>query len=1020
MWQFDPDRYMKQVFTPAADAFAADGTLPDVFARYALPLDCSNEKEIEQGVQKVTAYWIKQKNNIKYKRLVEVLLQAAGPQGSIDLRTLKDPTARAEQRKVVEEERKRHKEARFEKLNLSISGVAAKGYITPIEKRDLIARYVQEGFTENEIVALIRVPEREGRKKLPTDQGVGAVVSNQIRTNLATLKKRDLYEFLELDVKASPKDIQRRHAELLKEWDRRLNDFDKSAAKVLLGIVQTHFFNGLDKYEHTRIAAILDRLRPEVRMMAADKRIAREEFDHLLMLAAKLGLEKSLATEYILSLAEDAGASLEWSAGEETIACATCSTLCPKSAEKCKTCGADLRTDCPKCTTRVVTSQRACTKCGFVVANLPRVRLLVRQAQLALDDRDIAGALAYGRQAEELWGRGDEVAEILKRIETSRQGIDELRERVAKALAERRLYAARKIVSELVQRAPLYTWPDNKTTQQISDEIQNQLVRVEQSLQRASAHERHRRYDDAVFALLDALSIASDADEARNGLKRHPPQPVTNVRASVSNNHVLIQWSASPSAGNLEYIVVRRELRPPANPQDGDVVARTTSTSCSDLVARAGCTVFYSVFADRGGVIANPASSPGLLITLEVSEFRLEAGDGVVNGTWNFDLPEGRVRVFRNEGRPPEKAIGHELNISGQSFKDSNLENGKIYYYRAHVEYRDARGNAVLTIGVVQSIKPEKPPKPVEHILITCDDGLINLKWTQPPDGTVNIYRASTPSDWKSGTQIPLANATRLGTRIQNTSESHAVDRNPPEGPVYYTPLTVSGDVAIIGTSRRFVSLPDVQNLVAEDFGPYLQLRWTWPKDCKAAVVAWRRDAFPEDAADPAATKNKISLGQYEREGCFRIENPAETTYKFVVFAALEMGGETVYSAGVRKGARAELGKVSPVAISYSLSRGTIRRTRFTLVLSTETDVARLPELVIVARAGGLQPLQSTDGAVVTTLTGASIRAGEKVRLEFKVDELQRPTYFRAFFREASSYQLFRLIDPPSNQLIVR
>lgn len=1011
MWQFDPDKYMKQVFTPAVDAFAADRTLPDVFARYALPLDCANDQEIEQAVQKVTAHWNKQKNNIKYKRLVEVLVQAAGPQGSIDLRTLKDPTARAEQRKVVEEERKRQREVRFEKLNVSISGVAAKGYITPTEKRDLIARYVQEGFTESEIVSLIHVPERDGRKKLPTDQGVGAVVSNQIRTNLATLKKRDLYEFLELDVNASPKDIQRRHAELLNEWDRRLNDFDKSAAKVLLGIVQTHFFNGLDKYEHTRIAAILDRLRPEVRMMAADKRIAREEFDHLLMLAAKLGLEKSLATEYILSLAEDAGASLEWSAGEETISCAACSTLCPKSAEKCKTCGADLRTDCPKCKTRVVTSQRACTKCGFVVANLPRVKLLVRQAQLALDDRDITSALAYGRQAEELWGRSDEVAEILKRIETSRKSIDDLRERVAKALAERRLYAARTIVSEMVQRAPLYTWPDNKTTPQISDEIQAQLLRVEQALQRATEHERHQRHDDAVFALLEALSIASDADEARNRLNRHPPQPVSNVRASVSNNHVLIQWSASPSAGNLEYIVVRRELRPPSSPQDGDVVARTTSTSSSDQVTRAGSTVFYSVFADRGGVIANPASSPGLLITLEVSDFRLVAGDGVVHGTWNFDLAEGRVRVFRNE---------NEINISGQSFKDANLENGRIYYYRAQVEYRDARGNAVLTTGVVQSIKPEKPPKPVDHVLITCDDGLINLTWTQPPAGTVNIYRAATASEWKSGTQIPLANATRLGARIQNKSESHAVDQNPPEGLVYYTPLTVSGDVAIVGTSRRFVALPDVQGLVAEDFGRYLQLRWTWPSDCKAAVVAWRQDVFPEDATDPLATKQKISLGQYEREGCFRIENPAETNYKFVVFAALEMGGETVYSAGVRKGARAELRKVSPVAVSYSLSRGTIRRTRFTLELSTETDVARLPELVIIAKAGGLQPLQSTDGAVVTTLSGASIRAGEKVRLEFKVDELQRPTYFRAFFREASSYQLFRLIDPPSNQLLVR
>ncbi|HEU4710271.1 MAG TPA: zinc ribbon domain-containing protein [Pyrinomonadaceae bacterium] len=1019
MRDFDPDRYMKQVLMPAAEIFSSDSSLPDVFARYELPLDCSNTKDIEQAVQKVTAYWVKQKNNIKYKRLVEVLLQAAGPQGSLDLRTLKDPVARAEQRNVVEQNRKQQQQARLEKLKVSISGFAAKGYITPTEKRDLIARYVQEGFTESEIVSLIRVPEREDRKKLPTDQ-VGAVVSNQIRTNLATLKKRDLYEFLGLELNAAPKEIQRRHAELLNEWDRRLNGFDKSAAKVLLGIIQTHFFSGLEKYEQSRVAAILDRLRPEIRMMAADKRIAREEFNHLLELAAKMGLEKSVATEYILSLTEEAGASLEWSAGEETIACAACSTMCPKSADKCKTCGSDLRTDCPKCKTRVITSQRACTQCGFVVANLPKVKLLVRQAQLALDDRDIGSALVYAREAEELWGRSDDVATILKRIETVRRSIDEVRERAGKALAEKRLYAAKQVVAELAQLAPHYTWPNNQTTKQLSDEIQAQLASVDDALRRAAVHERNRRSDETVFALLDALAIASDAEEARNGLKRHPPQPVTNVRASVSNDHVLIQWSPTTSLGDLEYVVVRRELRAPSHPQDGDVVTRTTATSCSDRVAGAGSTVFYSVFAERGGVVSNPAASPGLLITLEVSDFRLDAGDGFIRGSWVFDLPEGRVRVFRREAQPPETGTGHEISISGHSFKDSHLQNGRIYYYRVQVEYRDARGSAVLTTGVVESAKPDKPPKAIDHILVNYEEGLINLTWTPPPRGTVSIYRSTTEPDWKSGTQLQLANVGRLGARVQSTSESQAVDQNLPEGAVYYTPLTVFGDVAIIGTPRRFVALPDIQNLVAEDFGRYLQLRWEWPKDCSSAMVAWRLDAFPEDAHDPLATKHKISLGQYEREGAFRFENPTESGYKFVVFAALEMGGETVYSAGVRRGSRAELRKVAPVSVSYTLSRGTIRRSRFTIELSTEKDISQLPVLVVVAKPGGLQPLQNNDGNVVTTFGGTSMRAGEKLRVEFKVDELQRPTYFRAFFREKSSYQRFRLIDPPSNQLLVR
>lgn len=1020
MWKFDADNYMKRTFSPAAEAFAAEGALPDVFARFDLPLDCSDVGDIELAVKTVTAFWVKQKNNIRFKRLVERLLEVAGPQGATDLRTLKDPTARAEQRKVVEQERRQQQEIRFEKLKISISGFAAKGYITPTEKTDLIARYLKEGFTEKEIVSLIHVPEREGRKKLSIDPGIEPVVGNQIRTNLATLKKRDLYEFLGVDKNASSKEIQRRYSELTSEWDRRLNTFEKSAAQALLGIVQTHFFRGMEKYENLRVAAILDRLRPEIRMMAADKHIAREEFEHLLTLATKSGLEKTVATEYILALAEECGASLEWAAGEETIACASCSTLCPKSAEKCKTCGSDLRTDCPKCKTRVVTSQRACTNCGFIVANLPKVKLLVRQAQLALEDLSTSDALNYARQAEVLWGRSDEVAAIFQKIETTRKALEEIRGRLDTALVDRRLYAARQILAELMQRAPLHTWPDNKTTKQISDEVQSQLNRAEAALQQAVEHERNRRYDDAVFAFLKTLTIASDADDARNGLKRLPPRPATNVRASLSKNHVLVQWSPSPAVGDLKYIVVRRESRPPSTPSDGQTVTRTTATSCEDPAPRAGSTVFYAVFVERGGAVSDASASTGLLIALEVADFRLEAGDGIVRGSWNLDLPEARVRVFCREGQPPEKNLGREIDISGHSFKDTNLKNGRIYYYRIQVEYRDIKGYAVLSPGIVDSVKPEQPPKPVDHILITHDEGLINLTWTPPPHGTVNIYRNVNQPNWESGTQIPLANLSQLGTRIQTRSESQAIDSNPPDGPIYYTPLTVSGDIAIVGTPRRFVALPDVSNLKAEDFGRYLQLRWDWPKDCKSALVAWRADSFPEDSADPRATKHKISLGQYEREGSFRVENPAEDTYKFVVFAALEMGVETVYSAGVRKGARAELRKVSPVAVSYTVSRGIFRRKRFTLVLSVERDVARLPEMVVVAKPGGLQPLRSNDGAVVSTFSSTELRAGEKRSFEFEVNGLQRPTYFRAFFREPSSYQRFRLIDPPTSQLLVR
>lgn len=1022
MWKFNPDEYMKRVFTPAADAFSKDGgRLPDIFERYGLPLEISDQKEIEEAVRTVTAYWNKQKNNPKYNRLVSSLTRDAGAGGKDDLRVLCDPEARAHQRAAVEAERRARREARFEELKSSISGVAAKGYITPREKAELLARFAKDGFTKAEIESHIRVPEREPAAKLPTDQGLDQLVRNQIRTNLSTLKKRDLYDFLGVSHAPKPEEIRRRHAELYAEWNRRQNDFNKTAAQALLGIVQSHLFSGMEKYETARVFDVLERLRPEVKLMAADSRITREEFDHLLGLATKLGLEKGLATQYILSLAEECRASIEWAAGEETVGCANCSAASPKASAKCRTCGTDLWADCPKCRERVALAESACGNCGFVVGKLPEVRLLVRRAQLKLEDGALAEALRHAREAEALWGRQGEVASILDKIERRQKSVEEIRRRLDSALAAKKLFAAREVLAELTRAAPDYTGRDHKTVAQIKSEVEARLASVEAILQRARGYEKYRRTDDAVFAFLEALGEASDAEEARAGLRRYSPEPPHGVRAAAHGDHVLVEWSASPAVGDVEYVVVRREARAPAALDDGQAVARTSALSCRDESPRPGSLSFYSVFAERGAAASRAASSGCVLVAREVSDFQLEVGDRVVRGYWRFDVQEGRVRVFCREGSVPEGQSGREVALDGpHGFTDAQVQNGRLYYYRVAVEYRDAGGHPVSTPGLVRSVRPEQPPKPVEHMVVTFDGGALNLLWTPPPHGKVTIYRAAHAPAMKSGAQISLADVGALGLRLRNKADSNAIDDAPPDAPAYYVPVTVAGDVAVVGTARRFVAQPDISNLAAEDFGSYLLLRWQWPPNCQSALVAWRSDAFPEDARDPQASGRRVTRGEYERQGGFRLDAPAKVPYKFTVFAAVETGGETAYSAGLREGARAELRTASPPVISYTLARGRLHRSRFTLTLSAEDEVGSLPEVVVVAKRGDLQPLRNDDGSVVASFGGRPLPAGDKVPFQFDLNGAQRPLYLRVFFRDAASYKNFRLIDPPPEQLRVR
>jgi tetratricopeptide (TPR) repeat protein len=1021
MWKFDADDYVKRVLSPAVDAFKNDGSVPDIFARYDLPLDVSEAADIETALNTVGAYWNKTKNNPRFGQLLAVLLKEGGERQKDSLRILSDPVARETQRAIVKEARKKQLEARFQTLDASIGVVAAKGFITPKEKAALLARFQREGLTEQDILSRIHIPERDAAKKLPTDEGLLAVLRSKIRNGLGVLKKNSLYDFLGISPEATKKQVEERHRELYLEWDRKPNDFHKTAALELLGIVKTHLVTGgLGKYEAARVYDIVDKLRPEVILAASDKRITRDEFEHLTALAVRFGLESSKAADFVLSLAEETSAAVEWSPGEETMRCANCAAAVAKKENKCTACGSDLWTNCPRCTKRMAVSEAACGKCGFVIANFLKMRLLVRTAQLALNEGALADALKAAKEAEQLWERQGDVDLILKKIETRIEELGQLRRKVDEALSAKKLYAAQRSLAALAAAAPHYKGSDGKSVQDLQRDLEVKIRSVESSLQKALEHERKGQLNEAVYAYQDALAVADDAEDARKGLSRCPPEPPSQAKATSHQDHVLVEWQAAPAVGSIEYCVVRCEGRAPASRADGELLTCTTALSWRDEHARPASFVFYSIFAERGGTLSKAASTAGVLIVREVSNFVLDAGDNVVRGSWEYNVPEGRVRVFCKEGSPPGRQDGHEIQLSGpHSFVDTAVVNGRLYYYRVVVEYHDPSGRSVFTPGIVASVRPEHPPDPVQHLVITLEEGVLSLLWTKPAHGAVSIYRATREPEWRCGTQIPAGSLSALGARLRSKSDNQAIDPSPPNSPVFYVPVTVAGDTAVMGAARRYVASQDVAYLQAQDFGQYLLLQWHWPSNCRTAVVAWRADAFPLDVNDPLAARRQVSKGEYERHGGFRIENPAKAPYKFVVFAATEIEGENVYSAGIRPGARAELRARLPVTITYSISRGTFRRNRITLTLSAEEKVDDLPQIVLVAKHGDLQPLRSDDGTVLATIGRLSLAAKSQVSHQFELNGIRRPLYLRAFFLDPSSSEKFLLADPSPSQLKV-
>lgn len=1021
MRKFDEADYIKRVLSRAVDAFKIEGRLPDCFERYDLPIEVSDPKEIETAITTVQAYWNKSKQNPRFGKLLSILLAPKEQQDA--KRCLLDPEARKALRENVEAERKKSREKRFAALDRSIGMVASKGYIDPGELSVLLSQHQSDGLTEHEIKSRVRVPVRESSVRLPTNEGLSKATREQIRGGLRVLQKRDLYDFLGVDRYSSKDQLAESLRKRELEWRQKKSDFNLTAANLLLGLIKTHLVDGDPaKYDVALAYEAVEVLRPEVRLAAGDKLITKPEFKQLLDVARAHGLKKETAAEYVLTLAREYGAAVEWSIDEDTVRCANCLTEVPLKlkAENCTTCGAGLWDNCPKCSTVVKVSDPACANCGFKTVDSPRVRLLERQAQLELEEGRIEEAHETAREALKLWKRTGDLAKVLDRIELAVEQVLSLRRQIDEATTERQFFAAKAKLASLATVAPNYKGRDGKGLSELKSEVEERLKRCDAFLAKAREHEQKDRLNDAIFAYQDALQIVADAEEAQKGLTRCPPEPAANVRAQPHEGTIQVEWLASPAVGGIEYVVVRREGVAALSLADGEVIARAGVTSCLDQKARPASFVFYTVFTERSGVLSRGVSSAGVLVMREVTNLNLEASDGLVNCSWEFDVSEGRVRVFRQEGRPPSKAgDGMEVAPTGpHNLLDKGVTNGHLYYYRVVVEYRDARGQPVLTSGIVRSIKPEQPPPAIEEFQITLEQGVLHVSWVPPQHGAVSFYRTFQKPEWRTGEQIPAAKLAGMGVPLRIELNNLAVDFAPSTQPAFYVPVTIAGDVAVIGNARRYLTTQDVSHLKARDFGKYLQLQWRWPEDCRLAVVAWRHDAYPQDPLDARATTHRISRGEYDGHGGFRISDPAKATYYFVVFAANQVDGDEVYSSGVSPGAREVLRMSLPLSISYSIARSNwLHRNRVTISLKAESDVARLPEIVVVGQRGNIQPLSREQGVLLTTLSGLRLQARTPVSHEFSLDAVPRPCYLRAFFRDDATVDRFRLADPPPQQL---
>jgi hypothetical protein len=492
-----------------------------------------------------------------------------------------------------------------------------------------------------------------------------------------------------------------------------------------------------------------------------------------------------------------------------------------------------------------------------------------------------------------------------------------------------------------------------------------------------------------------ALAIAADLDDAREGLRRCPPDPASELVAEFEVDRVRLRWTPPPldGLGTLKFRVVRKRGGVPRQPNDGAVVAEVLDAEAEDRKVKPGESVGYAVFSLRGEAIARSAPTFGPFMVLpEVLNLRIETRSGEVTLGWTLPDHASGVRVVRNlRHRPANDRDGDVLTALPTGLVDRGLEDDRPYHYAVYALYPGPDGAELsskgLTIVGVPHPPVEAPPAPT---LSTGLDGQVRLSWPITPRGSIRIIRTTKPLPWNPGDRVdPGSTAEWVGEWLDSTLPGRAEDPAPPPiGVCYYTPILDWANMLTVGYPSRYSCVVDPSELRAVRFGSggKVHLRWAWTPQATESLVVARSGAPPTGADDPEGVVFSVSDERYSRLRHFEIQLPIGPPgpWHVAVFSVATVQGERVVSPGLEPSARTVVPGPNPeVTVSYLLKRPRFPGRAWSLSFRTEPADSPIPPTALVTLPQTV-PLSAVDGEIVARFPAT--RDGESFTIPANVD----------------------------------
>lgn len=442
------------------------------------------------------------------------------------------------------------------------------------------------------------------------------------------------------------------------------------------------------------------------------------------------------------------------------------------------------------------------------------------------------------------------------------------------------------------------------------------------------------------------------------------------------------------------YRLVSAEEHPPTSPDEADAVAVTTATSGVDERAPVSAVRHFQVWVHSGASddearAAQPVPHAAGVLIGRINDLTLREDSGRVIGQYSAPAGVSAVYVYRvpapeaHRDGPQYRVLGGQDNLTG--FVDVDVERGRRYVYRVRCA-APVDGVLRLSEPATGEVEVSAVLAPVTDLTITgssADGTVLDLAWTTPPGGRVAVYRSQTgPAPGTEGAELPEDALDQVGLTPELLLSQPVSELRDEDGRIrtampavawpdgwsraYFTPVTLIGGQALLGTTFATVRTGVIRDIELAEYCNKQVLTFDWPDGAASVVVFLAPKGHdPRDGLGTgqwAGQSYEITLEEYERYGGLQLSGQLPLDGCSLHLAPV------AFTAGKRvMGAIASVEYQGLLRLQYAVRVGRDSDGRpftATIAVRSEYDLPGSPAFVLVNNPHRI-PLSLHDGELV-------------------------------------------------------